>query len=123
MNYYKNNYLYLMESIRQKKVSKLIQKELGEWFRRNSSAMFGGAMLSITVVRVSADLSVAKIYISVFPGTKTGEVFKILNENNRFIRKELGGLIGKSVRIIPELHFYEDDSLDYAQRIEELLKK
>lgn len=112
-----------MESIRQKKVSKLIQKELGEWFRRNSSPLFVGAMLSITVVRVSADLSVAKIYISVYPGTKKEEVFKILNENNRYIRKELGNLIGKSIRIIPELHFYHDDSLDYAQRIEDLLKK
>lgn len=112
-----------MESIRQKKVGKLIQRELGEWFREKNAIEYPGTMISVTVVRISADLSIAKVYLSIFPSEKSEEVFKRINENNWFIRKELGERIKKNLRIVPELHFYIDDSMDYARRIEELLKK
>jgi ribosome-binding factor A len=112
-----------MESVRQKKVGKLIQKELGEWFREKNATEYPGTMISVTVVRVSADLSVAKVYLSIYPSEKSEMVFKKINENNWFIRKELAARIKKNLRIVPELHFYIDDSLDYAHRIEELLKK
>ncbi|MCX8081166.1 MAG: 30S ribosome-binding factor RbfA [Bacteroidia bacterium] len=112
-----------MESIRQKKVGKLIQKELGEWFREKNSIDFPGSMISVTVVRISADLSIAKVYVSIYPGQIAKETFKKITDQAWAIRKELGYRIRKNLRIVPDLHFYLDDSLDYAMRIEELLKK
>lgn len=113
-----------MDSIRQSKHSKLIQKEIGEIFRKESKNLFEGAMISVTGTRVSPDLSVAKIYISIFaPGKSADDIFKLVNTNNKKIRLSLSELIGKQVRIIPNLVFFLDDSLDYAENIENLLKK
>ncbi|MBS1638001.1 MAG: 30S ribosome-binding factor RbfA [Bacteroidetes bacterium] len=113
-----------MESVRQSKVAKLIQKELAELFRAEAKNMFFGAFISVTVVRVSPDLSSAKVYVSIMaPGKDEKEIFKIITDHNFLIRKKLGTIIGKQVRIIPELHFYVDDSYDYAQRINDLLNK
>lgn len=109
-----------MESVRQQKINKLIQKELAEIFREMGRGMFRGIMISVTVVRVSPDLGVAKAYLSIFGGDKTETMDKI-EENNWRIRKELGNKVGKQLRIVPELHFYIDDSLDYAEEIDKLL--
>ena len=113
-----------MDSIRQSKHSKLIQKEIGEIFRKESRNLFEGAMISVTSTRVSSDLSVTKVYISIFaPGKDTKEIFKLVNTHNKLIRLRLGETIGKQVRIIPNLVFFIDDSLDYAENIENLLKQ
>jgi ribosome-binding factor A len=112
-----------MESVRQQKVNKLLQKELAELFRSNARAMFGGAFISVTVVRVSPDLGTAKVYVSIMAAKDRDAIFKLIEEQNYLIRKKLGAVIGKQLRVVPELSFFIDDSLDYAMKIDELLKK
>ena len=92
---------------------------------KNSKGMaaFGGAMVSATEVRISPDLSVAKVYVSIFPSAKAEAAMQTINENSRAIRGELGHIVAKQFRIVPELVFYLDSSLDYAEHIDELLKK
>ena len=112
-----------IESTRQLKVAKEIQKEMAEIIRSKGMAAFGGALVSVSGVKVSPDLSVAKIYVSVFPSEKAEAVMEALGENNRALRGELGNKVGKQLRIVPEIIFYLDSSLDYVEHIEELLKK
>lgn len=111
-----------MDSIRQNKVARLIQKDLSEMFQHECKEYAIGTMLSITTVRVSPDLSYAKIYVSIFPSNRIESVMKSLEEHNKTIRFTLGKKIGKQMRIIPELRFFVDDSLDYIDKIDELLK-
>ncbi|MEG1736872.1 MAG: 30S ribosome-binding factor RbfA [Odoribacter sp.] len=111
-----------MDSIRQNKVSKLIQRDLSGMFQHECKAFTEGAMLSITTVRVSPDLSYAKIYVSIFPSERAEAVMKTIEEKNKSIRYILGQKVGKQMRIIPELRFFIDDSLDYIDKIDELLK-
>lgn len=111
-----------MDSIRQSKVNKLLLKELSELFRAESRNLFGGAFITVTVVRVTPDLGLAKVYLSIM-GKNSKEVMKLVDEKNKDIRRRIGNALGKQLRVIPELHFYIDDSLDYAMKIEELLKK
>ena len=112
-----------IESTRQLKVAKEIQKEMAEIIRSKGMAAFGGALVSVSGVKVSPDLSVAKIYVSVFPSDKAEAVMAALQENNRQLRGELGSKMGKQLRIVPEIIFFLDSSLDYVEHIEELLKK
>ena len=111
------------ESTRQLKVAKEIQKEMAEIIRSKGMAAFGGALVSVSEVKISPDLSVAKIYVSIFPSDKAEAVMEVLHENNKALRGELGGKVGKQLRIVPEIIFYLDSSLDYVEHIEELLKK
>lgn len=111
------------ESTRQLKVAKEIQKEMAEIIRSKGMAAFSGALVSVSGVKISPDLSVAKIYVSVFPSEKAEVVMESLQENNRALRGELGNKVGKQLRIVPEIIFYIDSSLDYVEHIEELLKK
>ena len=117
-----NNPPYIMETTRQQKISRLIQKELGEMFQRQTQAMHG-TLVSVSAVRISPDMSVCRAYISVFPSERSAEIVKNLNQNMRQIRYELGTRVRHQLRIIPELKFFVDDSLDYAAHIDELLKK
>lgn len=112
-----------MESIRQQKVSKLIQKELAEIFRSEAKSLFGGAFITVTVVRISPDLGVAKIYLSIMAAKDKKAIFQLVEDQSSVIRKKLGNLVGKQLRVVPELTFFIDDSLDYAMKIDELLKK
>lgn len=112
-----------MESVRQQKVNKLVQKELAEIFRGESRNLFGGAFITVTQARVSPDLGLAKVYLSIMAAKDRAAIFKLVEEQKSAIRKRLGNLVGKQLRIVPELMFYIDDSLDYAMKIEELLKK
>ncbi len=96
---------------------------MAEIIRSKGMAAFGGALVSVSGVKVSPDLSVAKIYISVFPSEKAEAVMAALEENTRALRGELGAKVGKQLRIVPEIVFYLDSSLDYVEHIEELLKK
>lgn len=111
-----------MDSIRQNKVARLIQRDLSGMFQQECKEFTVGAMLSITTVRVSPDLSYAKVYISIFPSERVETVMNSLEEHNKTIRFILGKKVGKQMRIVPELRFYVDDSLDYIDKIDELLK-
>lgn len=111
------------ESTRQLKVAKEVQRELAEMIRSKGMAHFDGAMVTVSGVRMSPDLSVAKVYISIFPSAKADAVMEQVSAESRSLRGELGNRMAKQLRIVPELIFYLDNSLDYVQRIEELLNK
>lgn len=111
------------ESTRQLKVAREIQKDLAEIIRCKGMAAFGGAMVSVSGVKISSDLSVARVYVSIFPSDKAQTVMQQLEENKRALRGELGSKVRQQLRIVPEISFYLDSSLDYVQHIEELLKK
>jgi ribosome-binding factor A len=111
-----------METQRQQKVSRLLQKELGEMFQREGSALSNGKMVTVTVVRISPDLSVARVYLSIFPSDADSAALNLIREHARELRFELGKRVGKQLRIVPELAFFGDDSADYAENISRLLK-
>jgi ribosome-binding factor A len=110
-----------MSSIRQNRVEGVIQEELSVFFQRNARDICLGAMVSVTTVRVSADLSIARTYLSVFAGPDKKEVLQSIQDNTKKIRGEIGNRL-KNMHKIPQLLFYIDDSLDYAMEIEKLLK-
>jgi ribosome-binding factor A len=112
-----------MDSQRQLKVSRLIQKELGEVFQQETRMLFGAALITVTQVRVSPDLGVAKVYVSLFNVKDNKALLEQIKSHTKEIRMKLSDRIRKQVRIIPNLVFFHDDSLDYAMRIDELLKK
>ena len=111
-----------METTRQNKISRLIQKELSEIFLLQTKSM-NGVLVSVSAVRISPDMSIARVYLCVFPSERSQEIVKNINDNMKSIRYELGTRVRHQLRIIPELKFFVDDSLDYAERIDELLKK
>ena len=111
------------ETTRQQKVARQIQKDLAEIIRARGMAAYDGAMLTVSGVKVTPDLALAKVYVSVFPSAKAeGVMDQLQNETSR-LRGELGRRVAKQLRIVPELAFYLDDSLDYVEHIDELLKK
>ena len=112
-----------MESIRQQKVNKLLALELAELLRQESKGYFLGAFISVTGVRISPDLGFAKVYVSIMQEPLRKPVMELLTQHQSYIRKKLALKVGKQLRVVPELHFYIDDSLDYALHIDTLLKK
>ena len=110
-----------METTRQNKISRLLQKELSEIFLLQTKAM-PGILISVSAVRISRDMCIARVYLSVFPSEKAEEMVKNINENMKSIRFELGTRVRHQLRIIPELKFFVDDSLDYIEKIDSLLK-
>ena len=112
-----------MESQRQKKISALIQKDISNIiqsiFRERVSS---NLLVSVTKVNVSPDLSISKIYLSVYPSINFGKVLDILNKNKSEIRNRLSSLIKHQLRVIPDMIFFADDSLDYIDKIDEALK-
>ena len=111
------------ESTRQLKVAKEIQRDIAEIIRSKGMAAFDGALVSVSGVKISPDLAVAKVYVSIFPSSKQKTVLPLIESMNRSIRGELGKIVAKQLRIVPELIFYLDDSLDYVEHIDELLRK
>jgi ribosome-binding factor A len=111
-----------METTRQSKVSRLLQRDLGEIFQVESRNLFGGKMISVTTVRISPDLGLAKVYLSIFPSEKSEETLEVVRMNTKNVRRILGRRVGKQLRIVPELAFFVDDSLDYIENIDNLLK-
>src|SRR5512138_1025717 len=111
-----------MESTRQKKVSRLIQKELADIFLKKNNELAPGKLLSVTVVRVSPDLSFAKVFLSVFPSADQNDIVNSIKDHTAKIRFELGQKVRTQLRIVPEIAFYIDDSLDYIDNIDKLLK-
>ena len=110
-----------METTRQNKISRLLQKELREIFVLQTKSM-PGTLVSVSAVRISPDMSIARVYLSVFPSEKAEEMVKNINNNMKSIRYELGTRVRHQLRIIPELKFFVDDSLDYIEKIDSLLK-
>ncbi|MBQ3174501.1 MAG: 30S ribosome-binding factor RbfA [Bacteroidales bacterium] len=110
------------ESTRQQKIGRQLQRDLAEIIRSKGMAAFNGAMVTVSEVRVSPDLSVAKVFVSIFPSAKAEEVMTIIQDSVKQLRGELGRLVGKQLRIVPELVFMLDSSLDYVEHIDELLK-
>jgi ribosome-binding factor A len=109
-----------MESKRQLKYAKLIQKELGDIFQKEAKHLVGNTLVTITRVMMSPDLGFAKAYLS-FLLAEPKAVFDLINENKKDIRHALAKRIGKSVRIIPELAFFPDDSATYAQYMDKVI--
>lgn len=110
-----------MENTRLNKIGRLLQKELGEMFQRQTQGA-PGTLISVSAVRVSPDLSVAKVYLSIFPSDRGEELLKSIKGNSKSIRYDLGQRVRMQLRRIPELVFFIDDSLDYIENIDKLLK-
>ena len=112
-----------MESTRQKKVSRLIQKEMADIFLKKAGEFAHGKMISVTKVRISPDLSFAMVYLSIYPSAGQDEILKEIQEHAPKIRFEMGQKVRRQLRIVPEIAFFIDDSLDYIDNIDRLLKK
>jgi ribosome-binding factor A len=112
-----------MDTTRQNKISRLIQKELGEIFQRQGRSHFDGAMITVTNVIITKDLSLAKVYLSLFATKDKDSLLKKIESNTREIRMNLSQKVRNQLRIIPELKFYIDDALDYIDNIDKLLKQ
>ena len=112
----------VMHETRQNKIARLLQKELSVIFQEQTRSLHG-VMVSVTRVKVSPDLSICTAYLSIFPSEKGEELMQNITRNEKQIRYELGTRVRYQLRIIPELRFFIDDSLDYIERIDELLKK
>ncbi len=112
----------MAERVRQSKVAKLLQKELGEIFRSEARSLFSGMFISVTVVRASPDLSFAKVYLSFMAVKDVQAGLDAVKDKVKEIRRRLALATKSQLRVIPELNFYIDDSLDYADKIDELLK-
>ncbi|MFN3404463.1 MAG: 30S ribosome-binding factor RbfA [Cytophagaceae bacterium] len=110
-----------MESKRQQKFARLIQKDLGEIFQRESRNLFNGAFITVTQVRMSPDLGTAKVFLSFLMEKDKEALLENIKSNTPVIRKSLGERIRKQVRVIPVLYFYIDDTQEYAARIDSLL--
>jgi len=112
-----------MESVRQQKVARLIQKEMADIFLKESRMLFGNVFISITTVRMSPDLSVAKLYLSIMLIEDKKSFLKQIQAQSKPLRKLLGDCIRKQVRIIPEIIFYLDDNVDYANHMDNVISK
>jgi len=110
-----------MESTRQKKISRLVQKELAEILRQKTPELANGRMITVTTVRVSPDLALARVYLSIFPSGESEQVMDTIKTSAGKIRYGLGQKIRKQMRVVPELAFFLDDSLDYIENIDSLL--
>jgi ribosome-binding factor A len=110
-----------MDSTRQLKYARLIQKEIGDLFQKEGKNFFGTSFITLTNVRVTPDLSIARVFVSAFR-ENGDDVLKKLNTHKREIRKKLGERIRQQARIIPELEFFIDDSLDYAEKMNNIMK-
>lgn len=110
------------DSTRQLRISRQIQKDLSEIFQNQGMAMYKGALISVTHVRISPDLAVAKVWISIFPSKDAESVLELVRAQARSLRGLLGHRVAKQLRIVPDLTFFLDDSLDYVDHIDQLLK-
>lgn len=110
-------------STRQNKISRLIQREMADLLLKLNKERFSGKLISVTVVRVTKDLGIARVYLSIFPSQFAQEILEEIRLISKQIRGDLGRKVGRSLRVIPDLEFYIDDSLDYIDNIDKLLDK
>lgn len=113
----------VMATTKQNKVARLLQRELGDIFQKRSKRLFEDKMITVTVVRISPDLLIAKVYLSIYPSKNNEQTLALVKQHGNEIRYELGNRIRNQVRKIPELNFFIDDSMDYIENIERLLKE
>ena len=111
-----------MQETRQNRISRLLQKELSVIFQEQTRAMHG-VMVSVTRTKISPDLSICTAYLSIFPSERGEELLQNIEQNQKSIRYALGQRVRNQLRIIPELGFFIDDSLDYIENIDRLLKE
>lgn len=112
-----------MESKRQHKISKLLQQDLSQIFQLDARRLYQGAMITVTKINITSDLSVAKVYVSLFATKDANQTLQLIKENAKNVRFQLGNRVKHQLRIVPNLQFYIDDSLDYIDNIESLLKE
>ena len=112
-----------MQATRQQKIARLMQKDLGDIFVRYAKKIGNNLLISVTEVHISPDLSIAHIYLSIFPSERANEILAKVEEDSRAIRGELGNLEHNQLRIIPELNFHIDTTLDQLEAIDQLLAK
>ena len=112
-----------METTRQQKIARQIQKDVDEIFQKEGAPIVRGSLVTVTAVRVSPDFSYAKIYVSIFPFERSGEVMQALEHNIRLVRGALGQRIRNQLKNVPEIQFFLDDSLEYIEHIDEALKR
>lgn len=111
-------------SVRQNKVAKLVQTTLAEIIQKKGFSAYGGAMITVAQVRVSPDLNYAKIYVSIFATKQTKEeALELIEKDNKTLRYELGKMVKNQLRVVPELSFFIDDTLDHLEKIDDLLKQ
>ena len=112
-----------METTRQNKISRLIQKDMADILQKEGKDLFHGVLISVTQVRVTSDLSIARVYLSIFPSEKGSAILLEVKKLHSKFRGMLGLKVGKQLRIVPQLDFHLDDSLDYIDNIDRLLKE
>lgn len=112
-----------MDSTRQQKIARLLQRDIAEIVQKEMADATRGSLVTITMVRVSPDLAYAKVYVSIFPFERSGSILEAIKEQNWLIRKMLGARIRNQLKIVPELEFFLDDSLEYIDNIDNLLSK
>ena len=118
-----HNNMELQQTTRQQKISRQIQRDIAEILQKEGQAIVSGSLVTVTTVRVSPDFAYAKVYFSFFPFDKSAQVMAALEKNNWLIRRELGRRIRNQLKIVPELQFFLDDSLEYIENIDSLLKE
>ena len=114
-----------MQSTRQNKICRLIQQDMGDIFLREMKPLLGPSLITVTHVNITPDLSIARIYVSIMPleGASQDALMALIRENTSDLRRRLGMREGKQLRIIPQLEFFLDDTLDYIENIDRLLKQ
>ncbi|HNQ36549.1 MAG: 30S ribosome-binding factor RbfA [Prolixibacteraceae bacterium] len=108
---------------RQNKIARLIQKEMAGLFLKELKGEFQGLLISVTVVRITSDLSLARCYLSIYPADKAEETLRHVKQMTKSIRGHIGHKVAKQLRIIPDLEFFIDDSLNYLENIDRLLTR
>lgn len=111
-----------METKRQQKFARVIQKELGDLFQREGLSFHDNTIVTITTIRATPDLSHARVYLSIYNSSNPQQTLNAIKAQSREIRYKLGSRIRNQVRIIPELEFFLDDSQDYASRMDKLFR-
>ena len=111
------------QNTRPQKIARQIQRDKAEILKKEGAAIVSGPMVTVTTVRVSPDFAYAKIYVSVFPFERAQETMEAIGQNNWFLRRELGRRIRNQLKVVPELQFFLDDSLEYIENIDTLLNK
>ncbi|GCD80400.1 30S ribosome-binding factor RbfA [Schleiferia thermophila] len=112
-----------MEKQRLARVESFLQEEIGTLFQRISKDNFRGTMVSVTAVKITADLSIARVYLSVFPYAMSSSVKAYIDENFKAIKQEVARLVGKHLRVMPELIFLIDDAFEKEAEIDRLLRE
>lgn len=112
-----------MDSTRQQKISRQIQRDIAEILQKELADALRGTLVTVTTVRISPDLAYAKLYLSIFPFERSEQTLELIKEKSWYVRKLLGARIRNQLKIVPELEWFIDDSLEYIENIDNLLNK